>query len=89
MSYLLRMLGKGLAGDFTGYLSKFLKAPAEEDLETLQEAVRSSPRRADLHLAVGLKQMELGRLAAARECWSRPSDWIPHWTMREWRWRRR
>jgi len=66
MSYLLRLLGKGLAGDFTGYLSKFLKPPGDVSLDGLQGEAEEHPRRADVHLALGLKQMELGRLAAAR-----------------------
>ncbi|HUX15305.1 MAG TPA: hypothetical protein VMW52_02470, partial [Phycisphaerae bacterium] len=66
MSYLLRLLGRGLAGDFTGYLSKFLKTPSDESLEALQAGAQESPRRAEAWLALGLKQMELGRLAAAR-----------------------
>lgn len=67
MSYLLRLLGRGLAGDFTGYLSKFLKSPHDATFEAIQQQAKEHPRRADVHLTLGLKQMELGRLAPAKQ----------------------
>jgi len=67
VSYLLRLLGKGLAGDFTGYLSKFLRSPDGVTLESVQHEATAHPARAEAQLMLGLKQMELGRLAPARQ----------------------
>ena len=71
MSYLLRLLGRGLAGDFTGYLSKFIQSPSDTSLEAIQAQVDAHPRRPALLLALGLKQMELGRLGAAGQAMER------------------
>jgi len=67
VSYLLRLLGKGLAGDFTGYLSKFLRPPDDVTLESVQHEATAHPARAEAQLMLGLKQMELGRFAPARQ----------------------
>ena len=67
MGYLLRLLARGLAGEFTGYLTKFLKAPPDVTLETARAEVAEHPRRPNLWLVLGLKEMELGRLGPARQ----------------------
>ena len=67
MSYLLRLLGKGLAGDFAGYLSKFLRRRDGVTLEAAQQEAREHATRADVQLTLGLKQMERGRLVPARQ----------------------